>query len=195
MRLYHVIFIAALLFSACSFKTPVNAWQHKSADAFHSYVKEFMSGEDNLAKDDLRRAIKHAKKSADLTSLARVYLGKCALNISVGIEDKCEEYKSISSLVDDEELSNYYAVITKTSTLNPDTILDTTKATSILLNGALTKEELSDEQRAKLLKLASYHGYKKAVLFWLEESEKHTHDKSKKEFYKEKIEVISSPLL
>ena len=51
------------------------------------------------------------------------------------------------------------------------------------------------QQREKLLKLASYHGYKKAVLFWLEESVKHTNDKSKKEFYKEKIEVISSPLL
>ncbi len=191
MIVYKIIFILALLFSACSFKTPGNEWQYKSADAFHSYVKDFMSGEENLARADLRCAIKHAKQSADLTSLARVYLGKCALNISVGIEDKCEEYKSISHLVANEELSNYYGIITKTSRLPAITILDTTKATSILLNGALTKDTLNDEQRVKLLELASYHGYKKAVLFWLEESKKHTNDKTRKAFFQEKIRVLS----
>ena len=192
MIAYKIILFLALLFSACSFKTPINEWQHKSADTFHSYIKDFMSGEESLARDDLRRAIKHAKKSADLTTLARVYLGKCALNISVGIEDKCEEYKSISHLVENEKLSNYYGIITKTSTLSAATILDSGKATSILLNGALTKEKLNDKQRAKLLKLASYHGYKKAVLFWLEESKKHTDDKTKKAYFQEKIEVIMS---
>ena len=195
MKKYQLILPITLFFSACSLKTPENLWQHKSANAFHAYVKDFMSGEDILAKHDLHRAVQQAKRSADFTSLAKVYLGKCALNISVGIADRCKEYESISHLVNTKELSNYYGIITKTSKVNPDTILDTTKVTSILLNGALKKEQINDEQRAKLLQLASYYGYKKAVIFWLEESKKHTNDKIKKEFFQEKIEVIKSPSL
>lgn len=190
MKKYSLILFIAALFSACSFKTPPNQWQRQSADAFNSYVKDFMHGEDSLAKNDLRRAVKHAKKSADLTTLARVYLGKCALNVSVGVADKCEEYKSVSTLVEDEELSNYYGVITKTSTLNPNAILDKNRATSILLNGALKKDTLNDAQRAKYLQVASYNGYKKAVLFWLNESKINTSDEDKKEIFQQKIEAI-----
>ncbi len=190
MKKYSLVLFIVVLLSACSFKTPPNQWQRKSADAFSSYVKDFMSGEDGLARNDLRRAVKHAKKSANLTTLARVYLGKCALNVSVGVEDKCEEYVSVSNLVEDEKLSNYYGVITKTSTLNPDAILDKSKATSLLLNGALKKETLNDAQRAKYLQIASRNGYKKAVLFWLNESKSKTNDKNKKEYFQRKIEAI-----
>ena len=85
-----------LLFSACSFKSPPNQWQFKSTAAFDSYTKNFLSSNDALAKNDLSRAIKHAKQSADLKMLARVYLGECALNISVGIDDNCKDYLNIS---------------------------------------------------------------------------------------------------
>lgn len=190
MKKYSLILSIAILLFGCSFATPPNEWRYKSADAFNSYVKDFMSGEDALARNDMRRAVKHAKKSADLTTLARVYLGKCALNISVGIEDRCEEYKSISHLVEDEELSNYYAVITKTSTLNPNTILNSSKATSLLLNGALKKDTLNETERTEYLKVASYNGYKKAVLFWLNESKIHTNESAKKEFFQQKIEAL-----
>ena len=184
------LFIAIMIFG-CSFKIPANEWKYKSADAFSSYVKNFMQGEDVLARNDLKRAVKHAKKSADLTSLARVYLGKCALNISVGIADRCYEYKKISNVVDDEELFNYYGIITKTSIQNPNDILDTNKATSILLNGALKKDELSSEERANMLEVSSFHGYKKAVLFWLEESKKHSEQEAQKKFFQQKIEALT----
>ena len=190
MKKYTLVLFIAIMIFGCSFKTPPNEWKYKSADAFSSYVKNFMQGEDILAKNDLKRAIKHAKKSADLTSLARVYLGKCALNISVGIADKCNEYKKISNVVDDEVLSNYYGIITKTSDLNPNDILDTNKATSILLNGALKKDELSSEERTHMLDVASFNGYKKAVLFWLKESKKHSEKEAKKAFFQEKIEAL-----
>ena len=190
MKKYSIVLLIAGILLGCTFKTPPNEWQHKSADAFSSYVKDFMYAEDSLAKNDLNRAIKHAKKSADLTSLARVYLGKCALNLSVGIADKCDEYKKISNLIDDEELVNYYGIITKTSNKNPNDILNTDKATSILLNGALKKDRLSSEERAKLLEVASFNGYKKAVIFWLEESIKYADKGAEKEFFQQKIEAI-----
>ena len=191
MRKYSIALLITGLLFGCTFKTPTNEWQYKSADAFSAYVKDFMQCEDGLAKYDLKRAVKHAKKSADLSSLARVYLGKCALNISVGIVDRCDEYKKISNLVDDEELFNYYGIITKTSTQNPNDILDTNKATSILLNGALKKDELSSEERANMLEVSSFHGYKKAVLFWLEESKKHSEQEAQKEFFQQKIEALT----
>ena len=187
---YIFILFIIIYFSACSFKTAPNEWQYKSANAFDSYVNDFMSEQDILAQNDLRQALKYAKKSANLSTLARIYLGKCALNISVGIEDKCKEYQSISNLVDDKELSNYYGIITRTSALNPDTILDSSRATSILLHGVLTKEMLNEIQRAELLKVASYHGYKRAVIFWLLESKGHTQNKNKKAFFQQKIEAI-----
>jgi len=191
MKKYSLALFIAVMIFGCSFKTPPNEWKYKSADAFSSYVKNFMQGEDVLARNDLKRAVKHAKKSADLTPLARVYLGKCALNISVGIVDRCDEYKKISNVVEDEELFNYYGIVTKTSTQNPDDILDTNRATSILLNGALKKDELSSEERAKLLEVASFHGYKKAVFFWLEESKKHSEQEAQKEFFQQKIEALT----
>ena len=190
MKKYSLALLTTLILFGCSFKTPANEWQYKSADAFSSYVKNFMQGEDILAKNDLKRAIKHAKKSADLTSLARVYLGKCALNISVGIADKCNEYKKIAHVVDDEVLSNYYGIITKTSDSNPNDILDTNKATSILLNGALRRDDLSSEERAHMLDVASFNGYKKAVLFWLNESKKHSEQEAQKDFFQQKIEAL-----
>ena len=190
MKKYIFAVLSIIFISACSMQLPPNHWQHQSAVAFNAYVKDFMYGDDALAKNDLKRAVKHAKKSADLNTLAKIYLGKCALNISVGIEDNCNEYQSIASLVDDEALSHYYGVITKTSSQSPDTILNTNKATSILLNGALKKDVLSDIQRAKLLEVASYNGYKRAALFWLHESKSHTDESSKKEFYQQKIDAM-----
>ena len=190
MKKYSITLLIAIMLFGCSFKTAPNEWQYKSADAFSSYVKNFMQGEDVLAKNDLKRAVKHAKKSADLTSLARVYLGKCALNISVGIADRCDEYKKISNLVDDEELFKYYTIITKTSTQNPNDILDPNRVTSVLLNGALKKDSLTNAERAHMLDISSFNGYKKAVLFWLKESKRDSNKKAQKDFFQHKIEVL-----
>jgi len=188
------ILVALLVFllSACSLSTPPDAWRYKSADAFSAYVEDFMSGDDALAHSDLQRAIQNAKKSADLSSLARIYLGKCALNISVGIEDSCSEYQEISNLVEDAKLQNYYEIITKKSALPAETILDTNRVTSVLLNAALTKETLSNTQRTKMLELASLHGYKKAVLFWLQESAKYSKEQVLKERFNQTRDCLES---
>ena len=177
-------------FFGCSFKTPANEWQYKSSNAFSSYVKHFMYGEDRVARNDLKRAVKYAKMSANLKPLARVYLGKCALNISVGVVDRCSEYESISNLIEDEELSNYYSIITKSPNTNPKDILDTDKVTSILLNGALEKDNLTSAERAKLLEIASYNGYKKAVIFWLKESLKYADEETQKESFQKKLKIL-----
>lgn len=192
MMHYFFILLVLLFVSSCSLKTPPNQWQYRSASAFNAYTHDFLSGENNLAKNDLARAIRDAKKSANLSTLARIYLGKCALNIAVGIEDSCQEYQNISSLVDDVKLQEYYKFITKKSDVKAKNVLDMSKDSSKLLNGALNKEHLDDTSRKKMLDIASYHGYKKAVLFWLQERLHHSSDAKKRAQLQKKIHILNS---
>ncbi len=184
-----IFLISLVLFiQGCSFKTPPNQWEHKSATAFSSYTKNFLEGNNTLSRNDLKRAIKHAKKSADLTNLAKIYLGVCALNISVGMSDSCEKYTNIKELVNNKNLDAYYQFLQ--STLEQEDIkylpkayqeyvnlqvplLEIKKTTSLLICAALSKETLDSNARQKIIQRASHHGYKKSVIFWLKESLKH----------------------
>ncbi|MBU1659587.1 hypothetical protein KKG72_11155 [bacterium] len=206
------------LLSACSFQTPPNEWQYKSTAAFDLYVNNFLSSNDTLAKNDLHRAISHAKVSADLSPLARIYLGKCALNISVGIKDTCAEFADIQDMLNNEALNAYYSFITsnlqkeqiqhlpkiykdfawhvenKNFISASDTILKMDVPTSKLLSFALIKETLDKKQRTIIIEIASYHGFKKAVLFWLkEEMQKEVNTNEKKNILK-KISILESKI-
>ena len=212
----YILFFSLILLSGCSLKTPPNQWQYKSANAFSSYTKNFLSANQVLAENDLNRAIEHAKKSADFTQLATIYLGECALNISVGIDDNCEKYKDIQEFVNDKELDAYYALITKSITnqkikLLPQQyrafalsfnkadfkeanakLLSIEKETSLLLCASLLKNHLDKETRTKIIHKASYHGYKKAVLFWLHESLKNTSNPDEIKSIEKKISILKS---
>jgi DNA primase len=209
-----ILILSLIFFTACSFKTPQNEWQYKSANAFNSYTKNFLGSNDILAKSDLDRAIKHAKKSADLTELAKIYLGECALNISVGKSSTCREYQNISELVQNRELQAYYALISlhvkkqqieflpqvyREFALHVEreeykkaelTLLHVEKPISTLLCASLIKERVSNETKENMIKLASFNGYKKVVLFWLDELLKTTFNKKKKENIKKKISIL-----
>ncbi len=193
-----ITLLVFIFIGGCSFKAPVNEWQHKSTTAFNLYSKNFLSDNTLLAKNDLHRSVEHAKKSANLTQLAKIYLGECALNISAGVDDSCSKYKDIADLVDSKELTAYYNFILldfnqtqvkylpenyqnfATFLLRKDfksaneELLNMQRTSSSLLSAALVKEHLSNDSRSKIIKLASLHGYKKVVLFWLEESRKYT---------------------
>ena len=191
MRERILFFVIFLLFSACSFQTPSNEWQYKSASAFHAYTEDFLSDDAYMANNDLKRAIAHAKKSANLETLARVYLGKCALNISVGIPDNCQEYQEIATVVEEVSLHHYYQLIEKKFSMDDaKKSLDMSRATSKLLVGAIYKEEIDDAKREELLEVASYHGYKKAVLFWLHQQLIHSSDAKEQIKLKKKINIL-----
>jgi hypothetical protein len=168
MRKILFITLFIILSTGCSLKTPKNEWQYKSANAFSSYTKNFLSDNDVLANNDLKRAMKHAKQSANLTQLAKVYLGECALHISVGEDTSCQKYKNISEFLDNKELDAYYEFITlifqrntidnlaehykkfathlkntEYSKANKD-IFTMSKASSTFLAGALIKNHLDE---------------------------------------------------
>lgn len=208
--------IGLLLLSGCSFKSPPNQWQYKSTSAFDSYIKNFLSSNDALAKNDLNRAVEHAKQSADLTMLSRIYLGECALNISVGLKESCEKYNNIRDLVDDKTLDAYYHLITlninSLQLLNLDKeykefasyistkefskadaqISKISKPTSKLLCAAIMKENLSTKTRKEMINLASFYGYKRSVVFWLNEAKKNSKDENERNNLSKKISVLKS---
>ena len=215
IRLFFYLFMTLLL-SSCSLQTEPNQWQYKSVNAFDSYIKNFLQSNDTLAKSDLQRAVKHAKMSANLTSLSRIYLGQCALNISVGIKDKCDDYKNITELVNNHTLDAYYSFISLSiqnqqisllpkkyqdfafhlqsqdySKANND-ILQIKDATSQLLAASLIKENITIEVRQTMIDTASFHGYKKAVIFWLNEAKEATKNKSTKQILSKKIYILKS---
>lgn len=208
--------LAIIFLGACSFQAPQNQWQYKSSNAFSAYTKNFLSNNDILAQSDLKRAIKHAKQSANITQLAKVYLGECALNISVGQDSTCQKYKEISGLLENEALDSYYEFITLSlksdrikylakhyqefaqnlkdsnyEKANED-IFTMGKATSTLLAGSLMRNNLSEKTRKHLIEVASFHGYKKAVLFWLNESLKIQTDEKSIQNIKKKIAILRS---
>lgn len=208
------LFILVILFSACSFKAPVNQWQYKSVNAFESYKKNFLSDNDVSAKNDLIRAVGHAKKSSDLTQLARVYLGQCALERSVGLENSCNEYIELEGLVDDKELQSYYHFITKKLKENelntlPDSYKDFASfylkgdiqnsiaeiqkietVSSKLIAATLVKDDMSEKDLEKLLEDVSYHGYKKAVIYLLKLISSKTENQQKIQKLEKKIKIL-----
>ena len=212
-----VLILFSIIITGCSLKTPANEWQYKSSNAFSSYTKNFLMANDVLARNDLSRAIKHAKKSADLTQLAKIYLGECALNISVGIEDDCKKYINISSLVNNDSLNTYYNFINLSikkeqvkdlpknyqsytynllkrdyKSANQD-IMSISKTTSSFLCASLIKEDIELTTREKIISLASYNGYKRVILFWLNESLKNNQNQKNIKNIRKKISILTKP--
>lgn len=209
-----VYILIITLFSACSFKSKPNEWKYKSINAFSSYTKNFLSSKDALAKSDLKRAVEHAKSSAELTQLSRIYLGECALNISVGIDDSCKSYKEVSELVKDKSLESYYLFISSTMGQNDLATLDSNyqdfseytinkeyskaikelfsmdKITSKLLSASLIKDHLSFDEVDELIKSASFYGYKKSVIFWLNVQKSKSSSESIKKAIEKKIKIL-----
>lgn len=207
-----------LLLSGCAIKAPINDWQVKSTTAFNSYQKNFLNNNDAIAKSDLSRAIRHAKQSANLTQLAKVYLGSCALNISSGINDECTQYQNIADVSTNSKLEAYYSFLSlslkeKQITLLPPQyqgfakamiqkdfsqankeILKMKKASSTYLSASLMKNTLTKQTRQSIIKMASSYGHKKIILFCLKEVKKSSTNSQEIADIDKKISILSSPL-
>jgi hypothetical protein len=151
-----------------------------------------LSGKDELAKEDFNRAQDHAKHSSSLELLAKINLGSCAINNSIGVEDHCSSYKELRDLVDSKELDSYYFFIIKEIKKDqakdlPKTYRDFAhsylegdyksaikymfnieKISSKLIAANMIKDKMGVEDVEKLLDEVSFYGYKKAVIHWLE---------------------------
>ena len=210
-----LLLLLFLLFSGgCSFKSPPNAWQYKSTQSFESYKQNFLKGNDFLAAHDLKKAIKEAKSSSDLSQLASVYLGKCALNKAVGLTDNCKEFQKLQTLVPSKKVLHYYLFLQKDFTrLDPallpsryenfakalknkdieqanETLQKMKDPTSMMLALSLLGKNTTKKSIETALQKASFYGYKKGVLHLLREIEKREEDPNKKAVLKKKIEIL-----
>lgn len=210
-----VFLFLSTIFQGCSLKSPKNQWEYNSANAFNSYTKSFLSSQNELAKDDLKRAIKYAKQSANLEQLARIYIGVCALNNSVGIKDTCNKYTQIKELINSLEIEAYYLMlrnevvqlqylpkqyqaflkykIEKKYELAFKTIKHMEQETSQFIAASLIKEQLKESDINYLIQKASFYGYKKIVLFWLQNLFKlyeKENNEEKKELILKKIMIL-----
>jgi hypothetical protein len=196
--------------------TPKNQWEYNLYNSFESYKKNFLSGNDVTAKTDLKRAISLAKKTDNINLLASVYLGECALNKAVGINDKCEKYLNIKDLADSKKLYTYYNFISLNLKDIQTSLLDKKYQNFALhlkqkdykkANQAL--KEINDPSaklialnllgdKAQLdsikdtLKLFSHYGYKKGVIYLLKLYKEKTDNKNEKEIISKKIEVLQN---
>ncbi len=203
-------------FLGCSFKSPENKWEYNSASAFASYTKNFLTANDEIAQDDLNRAIKYSKQSANLEQLSRVYLGKCALNISIGIKDECKEYKQIDELLRSKELKAYFLMLQ--NSLKEEQIINLPKQyqgfnkyayfkkydkafeeienikqpSSKFIASSLIKKQLQKSQVEYLINQASFYGFKKVVLFWLNYLKEIEPNKMEKEKISKKIKILKN---
>jgi len=206
--------LVLLIFSGCSFKSEPNLWEYKSAQSFESYKQNFLRGNDLLARHDLEQAIKHAKSSSDLSQLASVYLGKCALNKAVGREDECKEFQNIRDLISCQKLRNYYRFLQKdlkhldssylpsryqdfADALKENNMQKANKAlqkmddpASMMLALSLLGKNATKQSVHAALKQASFYGYKNGVLHLLHELEKREDDPEKKAKLQKKIELL-----
>jgi hypothetical protein len=213
----YISYVIVLFFiNSCSLKSPPNEWYYKSLYSYNSYIENFLSQNDTLANNNLSNAVSYAKKSADLSILGKIYLGKCALEISVGIDSKCNEYLNISDLTNDTSLIQYYYLITKNyKNINTEhidkkyqafaiynknndltnaknEIFKMEKPTSTLISAFLIKDQMSYDDIQKLIDIASYNGYKKSVIFWLNEMMLNSQNKNEKYLLQKKINILNT---
>lgn len=191
-----IIFLIALLLAGCSLKNESpDIWKKDTSNSFDSYKQYYLEGKTALASVSLKRALNSAKSSADLKPLAKVYLGVCALHVAVLINDKCEEYVSLSDILDKNDSSkNYYYMIEgKFDKVNPDNLPKQYKSfakqmqtknyknakkemkkiqsiSSMLVAASLIKEYLSSNDIDFLIDRLSLYGYKKPIVRWLKYS-------------------------
>ena len=216
MKLVLITLFLIVLFQGCSFKSPQNQWEYSSSNSFNSYSRYFLSDDDALAKSDLERAIKYAKQSANLEQLARVYLGACALNISVEQYDKCKNYRDIEEFVLSEELKAYFSMLKKEVkkeqikylpkqyqvfeeykfekqyNLAFGAINSMEQVSSQFIAASLIKNELKKSQVKLLIEKASFYGYKKIVLFWLNHYYNMEENLKEKEKIVKKIRILKN---
>ena len=210
-----LIFIM-LYTTSCSLKSPKNQWQFKSRNSFDLYTQNFLKSNNNIAKSNLKRALNHAKSSADLTQLGKIYLGVCAMEFVVGGSNECKSYKKISYLIKDKNLEAYYhllnlsiknndiiylpkiyqpfaiALIDKNYSKATKEMLKQEKITSKLVSARLIKDKLDNQSKKEIIKDVSFYGYKKAVLFWLRELRDSTIDKREKDIIMGKIYILEN---
>lgn len=216
MRYLFSSFIISLIFFGCGFKQAQDQWRYDSAGAFKNYVNYFLVDNMVLANSYLNSSIKFAKQSAHLNQLATIYLGVCALNKSVGIDDSCKKYLELSEISSSKSLESYYLMLKKQITkeqliflpkhyqgfakdlirkdysLAFENIMTMEQISSQFIAASLIRDKLNKKQIRYLVDKASFYGYKKLVLYWLNYLYLKEDDIKQQQNIKKKLDILKT---
>ncbi|MEA3372607.1 MAG: hypothetical protein U9Q62_02835 [Campylobacterota bacterium] len=214
MRTLILTVVLLIMTAGCSTKRPDDAWRYNTATAYKYAEQYFLEDKTALAKSEYNQAESYAKQSADLTPLTRLYLSKCALNRSVLLEDACDEYQSIAHHSDDPSLSSYFALLNqnvrqeeisalpsqyrsfakaylaKNRHAIQKSIADIEPLTSQMIAASTARSYLDDMTIEMIIERASYFGYKRAVIAWMQQLIDTTDDDKKAALLKQKLSVL-----
>lgn len=109
MRSFILALLAGLFLLGCS--TPRYVYKAESAGYFQSYKEMMFKAEDFQAAYYLKDAIKSAKQEEHLDTLAKLYLGSCAIELALYKTQKCALFESIEPLLEDKKYEAYKAFI------------------------------------------------------------------------------------
>lgn len=112
LKLFSLLLLLTLT-GSCSLQQPKNTWQYKSVTAFEKYQQYYLENQLILATSERKKAISFAKQSAHLNTLARVYLGDCAIQYAALNKTQCKTYQQVAPIAQDAELNAYFHLLTQ----------------------------------------------------------------------------------
>jgi len=202
------------LMNGCNTVSPPNRWQYQSNSAYKNFERYYLEDHADLAAFELERARLYAKQSADLTTLARIELSKCALNTALLKPFSCKEYENVCRMAEDPESQAYYAFLSgtitqesiallpkqyqnigsllmqKNSNLINQEINKITPLTSRMIAAALAIQVLDEGTIENIISDASYLGYKYAVIVWMNLLIERTTDNTKRSLLRQKLQFL-----
>ncbi|KPV39974.1 hypothetical protein AN478_07230 [Thiohalorhabdus denitrificans] len=100
--------LMAVLVAGCLGGPPAGpAWRIRAAEATEAYYTAMLTGDGQRAGSSLRRALEAASASDDLTPLARVHLGRAAMQVALRREAELARTGELIALAGDRDLEAY----------------------------------------------------------------------------------------
>jgi hypothetical protein len=200
------IIMILFMLQGCAPKAPDHMWKFYSTSYYNAYRDYLLKGSEDRAYNSLKKSIRYAKSGADLETLKKVYLAKCALNLALLEKSTCASYAEIAELDKSEALEEYYHFLLNQEVKNidllppqyrdfkreptPKRLEGIASIVSRSVAASLIKEQLTIEQIDALIAEQSRYGYKKLVVAWMEYAM--LKDKTKATYYQKKIDILKS---
>jgi hypothetical protein len=89
-------------------------WRIRAAEASERYYRAMLAGDAQRANSNLRQALEAASRSDDLTALARVHLGRAAMQVALRREPDLGRAEELVALTGDERLAAYQRLLAGT---------------------------------------------------------------------------------
>jgi hypothetical protein len=196
--------VAVLIISGCFDKNPKYVWKNYAISYYNSYSTQLLKNNITNARSSYKRAISNAKSSADLTTLKKIYLGSCALNIALFKDKRCNSYKAIRDIDFDQKLDDYYNMILAKKVHDiknlpkqyqkfylkktPQSAFEIEDIVSKAVALSLVRDKTTLQDINQIIKQLSDYGYTNAVLVWLEFAK--AKDKNNADYYQRKIDIL-----